>query len=130
MNTLWHVAGTAFLTLHGLIHLMGLAAYLKWANIQALPYKTTVLGGQIDLGTQGTTAFGVLWGLAAAGMLVAALAFGSSWTGWRSLLVLATLLSLLLTILDYKAAPMGIAVNVAILVWLIFTLPSSAPIAS
>ena len=43
------------LALHGLIHFMGTAAYLKLADIQGLPYKTTVLAGRWDLGEAGTT---------------------------------------------------------------------------
>ncbi len=67
------------LVLHGLIHLMGTAAYMKLAVIQQLPYKTTVLGGRWDLGTSGIAVYGVLWAVAAIGFVVAALAF---WFGW------------------------------------------------
>ncbi len=56
---------TVVLLLHGLIHLMGTAAYLKLAEIQALPYKTTVLGGRWDLGATGTSVYGALWAVAA-----------------------------------------------------------------
>ena len=40
------IVATIVLVLHGLIHLMGTAAYMKLAVIQQLPYKTTVLGGR------------------------------------------------------------------------------------
>ena len=106
--------------LHGLVHLMGTAAYLRLAQVQALPYKTTVLGGRLDLGAGGTAAFGVLWALCALGFLAAAMALVAQWPWWSHALVSAALLSLGLTILDVGVAYAGVAVNVAILgvVWL------------
>jgi hypothetical protein len=44
---------------HGLIHVMGLVAYTGFGSVPDLPYKTTVLGGWIDLGSFGTALFGV-----------------------------------------------------------------------
>ncbi len=40
------IVAVLVLALHGLIHLMGTASYMKLADIQGLPYKTTVLGGR------------------------------------------------------------------------------------
>jgi hypothetical protein len=43
----------AVLVLHGLIHLMGTAVYMRLADVQGLSYKTTLLGGRLDLGENG-----------------------------------------------------------------------------
>ena len=122
MNPLFHGALTGVLALHGVIHLLGVAAYLKLAEVQTLPYKTTVLDGRWDLGPTGIALFGVLWGVAALGFLYAALAFGLRWESARATLLGVALLSLVLTILDFRVAPMGIGVNLAILL-LIVLLP-------
>jgi len=42
------IVASIILILHGLVHLMGTAAYLKLAELKGLPYKTTVLGGRWD----------------------------------------------------------------------------------
>lgn len=112
------IVATIVLFLHGLIHLMGTAAYLKLAVIQQLPYKTTVLGGRWDLGASGIAVYGVLWAVAAVGFVVAALAFWFGWAGWQPLLLGVTLLSLMLTGLDWNVAYAGVIVNVVLLVLL------------
>ena len=106
------------LVLHGLIHLMGTAAYLKLAVIQQLPYKTTVLGGRWELGTGGTAVYGALWALVAVGFIVAALALLMNWHWWQPVLVGVTLFSLVLTTLDWAVAYTGVIVNIAILAML------------
>jgi hypothetical protein len=112
--------GALVVLLHGLVHLLGLAAYLRLAEVATLPYKTTVLAGWLDLGSTGTAVFGALWGLVALGLVVAALALLSRQTWWVALLYIVTLASLALTVLDWPVAGAGIAVNLAILLVLAF----------
>jgi hypothetical protein len=104
------------LVLHGLIHLLGTASYLKLATVPGLPYKTTVLAGQWDLGERGSAVYGLLWAVAALGFMLVPLAFWVGWGWWQSLLVAMTVLSLLLTALDWPVAFMGVIVNIVILV--------------
>ena len=108
------------LVLHGLIHLMGTAAYLKLAVIPQLPYKTTVLDGRWELGASGIAVYGGLWAIAAIGFIVAAVALLASWNWWQPLLIVVTLLSLALTALDWDVAYTGVIVNIVILgiLWL------------
>lgn len=108
------------LVLHGLIHLMGTAAYLKLAVIPQLPYKTTVLDGRWELGASGIAVYGGLWAIAAIGFIVAAVALLASWNWWQPLLIVVTLLSLALTALDWGVAYTGVIVNIVILgiLWL------------
>ncbi len=108
------------LVLHGLIHLMGTAAYLKLAVIPQLPYKTTVLDGRWELGASGIAVYGGLWAIAAIGFIVAAVALLASWNWWQPLLIVVTLLSLALTALDWGVAYAGVIVNIVILgiLWL------------
>ena len=109
------IIASVILVLHGLIHLMGTAAYMKLAEIQQLPYKTTVLGGRWDLGSSGTAVFGMLWAVAAIGFALTAVALFGNWDWWRSILIGVTLFSLVLTSLDWGVAYAGVIVNLAIL---------------
>ena len=109
------VIASVILFLHGLIHLMGTAAYLKLTEIDQLPYKTTVLSGRWDLGSIGTTIFGILWAVAAIGFVLTAIALFGNWDWWRSVLIGVTLFSLVLTSLDWGVAYAGVIVNLAIL---------------
>ena len=113
---------------HGLIHLMGFVAYWPLTTVSGLPYKTTLLGGRLDLGAAGMRAFSLAWLLAALGFVVAAvaLAFGKSW--WAPIMLGAVLLSLVICILDWGVAFRGALIDVAFLLILgvVFGLARSA----
>ena len=108
------------LGLHGLIHLIGTAVYMKLTEIQGFSYKTTLLGGRWDIGENGIRIFGALWVVPAVVFIVAAVALLAGWEWWRLVLVAVTLLSLVLTVLDWRIAYAGIVINIVILavVWL------------
>jgi hypothetical protein len=107
------------LALHGLIHLLGFASYLKLTTVATLPYKTAVLGGRLELGTAGMSVFGLAWGVAALGFVLVAAAYLLGWAWWRPVLIAVTLLSLVITVLDTGPAKAGIVVNLAILALLL-----------
>lgn len=109
------VISSVILFLHGLIHFMGTAAYLKLTEIDQLPYKTTVLNGRWDLGSIGTIIFGIFWAVAGIGFAITAIALYGNWDWWRSALIGFTLFSLVLTSLDWGVANAGVAINLAIL---------------
>lgn len=121
MSSLLRLLIAGVLSLHGAVHLLGTAVYLKLTAIPEFPYKTTLLGGRWDLGPGGIRIFGLLWAVIAAGFLGTALALLLDWTEWRTLLLVVTLGSLVLTVLDWTVAYAGIAVNIAILAALFFT---------
>lgn len=102
--------------IHGLIHLMGFVAYWPVAEIQDLPYKTTLLSGRWDLHEGGIRLFSVLW-LIAAVLFIAAVAglfAGQAWS--LAVLVGAVLLSLIVTAFDWGVAFRGTIIDVVILV--------------
>jgi hypothetical protein len=109
------IAAVVVLVLHGLIHLLGTAVYMRVADVAEMPYKTALLGGTWDVGDGGMRLFGALWALAALGFLAASAAWLLGFGGWSTLLAGVTLFSLALTVLDYQVAFMGVIVNVAIL---------------
>ena len=108
--------GAVVLFLHGVVHLMGTAVYLELAEVADFTYKTTLLGGAIDVGDAGMRVFGVLWAVAAVGFLASAGALVTDWGQWRLLLIGIAIFSLILTVLDYSVAYAGAVVNLAILV--------------
>jgi hypothetical protein len=114
INTMIIIAAIV-LALHGLIHLMGTAVYMKLGTVQGLKYKTTLLGGRCDLGESGIRAFGALWAVAAIGFVVAAVALVAGWAWWQPALVGVALFSLVLTALDWSNAYAGMIINIAIL---------------
>ncbi len=116
MNKALIVAAVIVLILHGLIHLMGTTVYMKLGNVSALPYKTALLGGRINVGEGGMAVFGALWALAALGFVASAIGLFAGWDWWRPILIGVTLLSLLLTLLDMDVAVAGVLVNLAILI--------------
>jgi hypothetical protein len=113
------IVAASVLVLHGLIHLMGTAAYLKVASVAGIPYKTTVLNGQWDVGANGIRVFGLFWALAAIGFVAGAVGLMARLPWWRSVLLPVTELSLVLTALDWNVAFAGVGVNLVILALLL-----------
>lgn len=109
-----------FISLHGLIHLMGPAVYMKLTEIQGFSYKTTLIGGRWNLGENGIRLFGALWIVPALGFILAAVALLAGWEWFQPALIVVTLISLVLTALDYRIAYAGVVINILILVgiWL------------
>lgn len=104
------------LFLHGLVHLMGTAVYMRLATIETFAYKTTVLGGRWDLGQGGMKLFGALWLIAAAGFVASSISLLLGWGSTHLLVLGVSLFSLVLTVLDWDVAYAGIIVNVFLLI--------------
>lgn len=112
-------AAAIIILLHGLIHLMGTAAYWQLADITELPYKTTLLGNRWDVGTAGIRVFGLLWLVAAAGFALAVygLVTGQAW--YYPLMIAVALLSMVISALDWEVAFRGTIIDVVILIALV-----------
>jgi hypothetical protein len=107
------IAIAVFLALHGFAHVVGFAGSFGLA--ESIPYKTTILGGTIDLGDTGIRAFGLLWLVAAGAFLVASAAAMTGQAWWVKATLLATVASLALSIMAIPEARIGVMLNVAIL---------------
>ena len=97
-----------------------MTAYLRLAEVPELPYKTTLLHGRWVLDDTGMRVFGALWLVPAVGFVMAAIILLTGESRWALPLAIATVLSLLLTTLDWDKAFAGVILNIAILVvlWL------------
>ena len=97
---------------HGVAHFVGFVSSWKLATLAELPYKTTVFAGRVDVGDAGIRMMGVLWLLAALALLVAAFAVATE-TGWAVRFTLAAVVaSLVLCVVGWPDARIGVAVNV------------------
>lgn len=119
MKRTWIVVVAVLIALHGLVHLMGTVAYLRFAEVQGSPYKTTFFDGRWDLGELGITVFGVLWALTAVGFVSSAFGLGFKRFWWRPVLFAVTFLSLALTLLASSVAFAGLVINLLIVLFLI-----------
>jgi len=107
--------GALVLAVHGIVHFLGTAVYLGVAEVADFPYKTTLLGGAVDVGDAGMRVFGILWAVAAVGFIVSAGALVTDWGQWRLSVVAVAIFSLILTGLDYTVAYAGVVVNLGVL---------------
>jgi hypothetical protein len=107
------IAIAIVLALHGFAHVVGFAGSFGLA--ESIPYKTTVLGGTVDLGDGGIRAFGILWLIAAAAFLVASAAAMTNQEWWTKAVLVAAVGSLLLGMMALPEARIGVAIDLLIL---------------
>ena len=116
MRKLTRLIGSILFILHGLIHMMGTATYLRLAEIEGLAYKTTLLAGRWEVGQGGMVVFGFLWAIAGLGFTAAGVIWLSGKSFPRVLIMGIASLSLLLTLLDVESAYAGAAISGILLV--------------
>jgi hypothetical protein len=103
------------LMIHGLIHLLGFVVPWRLATVDGLTYKTTVLAGRFDVGERGTRVIGLLWLVAAVGFVAAGIAVLTLHPWWPALLLIIALFSLIITLLGWPEAQIGVLINLIIL---------------
>ncbi|MEQ1908335.1 MAG: ABC transporter permease [Vicinamibacterales bacterium] len=106
------------LVAHGVAHLVGFVSSWKLATLPELPYKTAVFAGRIDVGDAGIRVIGVLWLLTALAFLIdaGAVVMATDWAG--RLMIVAVIASLLLCMVGWPDARIGVAVNLGLVVLL------------
>ena len=103
------------LVLHGIAHLVGFLVSWRLANLEEMPYATKLLAGRWDVGDYGIRVVGVLWLLAALCFVASGIAAGMAYPGWLPFVMITTVYSLVLCLLGWPEAKIGIYVNLAIL---------------
>lgn len=108
------IALACFLFAHGLAHLPGFIIPWRLATMADMPYKTTLLSDRINAGDVGIRIVGVLY-------LLAALSFAASGAGllidssaWLLPVFAVAAFSLVLCVLSWPEARVGVYVNLAI----------------
>ena len=107
------IAIAIFLALHGFAHVAGFAGSFGLA--ESMPYRTTVLGGIVDLGDAGIRVVGILWLVAAAAFLVASGSAMSNQDWWVRATLVAAAFSLVMSIVGLPEAKIGVALNALII---------------
>ena len=107
------IALAVFLALHGFAHFVGFAGSFGLA--ESIPYKTTVLGGTVELGDAGIRAFGMLWLAAAGAFLVASAAAMTNQEWWVKAVLIAATGSLVLSLMAMPEARVGVVIDLLIL---------------
>lgn len=111
-----YFVAVGLIAIHGLIHLMGFVAYWPLAEIAELPYKTAVLGGRLELGQTGMRLFSLFWLLAAVGLAGSAIGLAAGQRWWLPVMLAATVVSLVVTALDWSNAFRGTLISLVLLV--------------
>lgn len=101
---------------HGVCHMPGFAVSWQLLTMPKLPYRTSILGGRLDLGDGGVRAWGIVW-------LALAVAFGvyavgvwtrASW--WLRVTPVLVAISTLCCLAALPEALLGLAANLGLLV--------------
>lgn len=106
---------------HAVAHLPGFLVDLRLKTLPELPYRTTVLGGLIDLGDIGTKAMGWAWLSAAIALGVVAVATGLGAAWWRSAAYAAVALSVVLCLLALPDTRYGLLANLVLVLILVLS---------
>ena len=103
---------------HGVAHLPGFLTSWRLASLEGMAYKTTLLAGSLDVGDAGIRIVGVLWLLVAVGFIASGIgtALGVAW--WGTLTAVVASFSLVLSVLEWPEARIGLVVNLVILAYL------------
>lgn len=102
--------------LHGIAHVVGFAG--SWGLAKSVPFKTTVLGGRLDVGSVGIRALGLLWLGCAIAFAATGLAAVLRAHWWHSAALLVAFVSLLLCVIELPAAKIGAVLDIVIIVLL------------
>ncbi|HKY36810.1 MAG TPA: DUF6544 family protein [Polyangiaceae bacterium] len=106
------VLGALFLFLHGIAHLVGFRAAFWPASV---PSRSSLLGGLVEIGYLSGRALGVAWLLVAVGYLAAAGLIVSKGPGWTTLVFWVTAASLVMCVLFWPEARIGLYIDLAVL---------------
>lgn len=100
---------------HATAHLVGFVVPWRLATLAEMPYRTTVLGGALDLGPVGVRIYGLLWLALALAFFVAgaALLFSAGW--WYRLTLITAGWSLVMCVAGWPDTRIGVFLNLALL---------------
>ncbi len=107
-----------YLFLHGFAHLVGFFVPWKIVRDKEHPYKTTILGGIVDLGDGGIRVIGIIWLSLGVVYFIGAFGVISDQVWWYGLIMLITWISLVFTVLGWPDSKFGIIANILLLIFL------------
>jgi hypothetical protein len=120
---IWRVLLGLLMALHGVVHVLGFVVPWQLAHPEGFPYKTTLLSGRLDVGPVLIRVVGVVWLVIAAAFVAGAISLFARQPWWWGVALAASAASLVLTALSWPEARVGVALNVVLLVLLLFVSP-------
>ncbi|MEX2177224.1 MAG: hypothetical protein WD801_00845 [Gemmatimonadaceae bacterium] len=105
---------------HAIAHLPGFLYSWRWMSEPGGQYRTTILGGRVNVGAVGIRVVGVFWLLAAVAVGVAAVHMFRLTQNAVTLTWIAVTLSSIMTIVGWPGTKTGVVLNaviIASLVW-------------
>jgi hypothetical protein len=113
-----HIAVGIYMFVHGFAHIVGFLVSWKLVEDKESPYKTTILGGKLDLEDTGIRILGILWLLL--GMAFFLMTYGviAETVWWRTATFYVTYISLFLSILNLPDTKYGLMANILLLLFL------------
>jgi len=97
---------------HGVAHLPGFLVSWRLWSFRELPYHTRILGNTADIGSVGIRVIGVGWLFAGIAFVALGGAALFQLKGWQDAAYVLLGLSLILSILGWPAARIGVAANI------------------
>lgn len=104
----------ALLVAHGVAHLPGFLVSWQLRTFAEMPYRTTILGGTIDIGSGGIKAIGIAWLVLSVAFGVAAVATLVRAAWWQPFALSAAGLSAALCVVGWPDARLGLVANALI----------------
>ncbi len=114
-----HILLALILFGHGVAHLPGFLAFWKLATLKEMPYKTTILAGNVNVGDLGIRVVGVLWLATALAFAASSIGTGTRLPWWQPVTLITSVFSLLLCIVGWPDARFGLFINIALIAFLL-----------
>jgi hypothetical protein len=109
-----------FLLGHAVAHLPGFLVNLRLRSFPELPFRTTVFSGSVDVGEAGIKVVGLAWLILAIALGVLAIAAFMRVPWWEPLAYVTIALSIVLCLLGWPDARVGVFANLVILMMIFF----------
>lgn len=103
---------------HGVAHLPGFLTSWRLASLEGMAYKTTLLAGTLDVGDVGIRIMGVFWLLIGVGFAASGIGALLQTAWWPAMTAVVASASLVLSVLEWPEAKIGVLVNMIILAYL------------
>ena len=109
----------AWLLAHGVAHLPGFLVSWQLHDFPDLPFHTTILADRVDIGAVGIRLIGAGWLLCAVAFSTLALAVLLRVVWWEKATYMVLAVSLILCVLSWPRARIGVASNIVVAVLLL-----------
>jgi hypothetical protein len=113
-----HIAVGIYMFVHGFAHIVGFLISWKLVDDKDSPYKTTILGGKLDLGDTGIRIMGVIWLLLGLSFFMMTYGVITRTEWWKASTIYITFFSLFLSILALPDTKYGVMANILLILFL------------